>query len=83
MYGQMVLQLEPVEYYTVQVGSYQDASAGQAKINELAQLGYRVCVSQGPPYCLWLGCFGKAPQVKDLPQSIQESAVMCLYRNWC
>lgn len=70
---QMVLQLEPVEYYTVQVGSYQDASAGQAKINELAQLGYRVCVSQGPPYCLWLGCFGKAPQVKDLPQSIQES----------
>lgn len=70
---QMVLQLEPVEYYTVQVGSYQDASAGQAKINELAQLGYRVCVSQGPPYCLWLGCFGKAPQVKDLPRSIQES----------
>lgn len=31
---QMVLQLEPVEYYTVQVGSYQDASAGQAKIND-------------------------------------------------
>lgn len=64
---QMVLQLEPVEYYTVQVGSYQDASAGQAKINELAQLGYRVCVSQGPPYCLGLAALKGASGQRSAP----------------
>lgn len=68
---QMVLQLEPMEYYTFQIGAYEDTAAGQAKINELAQLGYRVCVSQGPPYCLWLGCLGVEPQVADLPEAVR------------
>lgn len=68
---QMVLQLEPMEYYTFQIGAYEDAAAGQAKINELAQLGYRVCVSQGPPYCLWLGCLGKETKVAELPEAVR------------
>lgn len=71
---QMVLQLEPVEYYTFQVGAYQDAAEGQAKINELAQMGYRVCVSDGPPFRLWLGCLGKEPQVAELPETIRDSS---------
>lgn len=71
---QMVLQLEPVEYYTFQIGSYTDASAGQAKINELAQLGYRVCVSQGPPFRLWLGCLGHEPQIEELPEAVRGSS---------
>ncbi len=71
---QMVLQLEPMEYYTVQVGSYQEASAGQARINALAQMGYRVCVSQGPPFALWLGCMGKEPQLSDLPEAVRNSS---------
>lgn len=71
---QLVLQLEPQEYYTFQLGAYQDAGEGQAKINELARLGYRVCVSPGPPYRLWLGCLGKEPQVADLPEALRESS---------
>lgn len=71
---QMVLQLEPMPYYTFQIGCYQDASAGQAKINELAKLGYRVFVSQGPPFCLWLGCLGQEPQVDILPDVVRESS---------
>lgn len=67
---QMVLQLEPVEYYTFQLGTYQDAAAGQASINRLAQMGYRVCVSDGPPYEIWLGCLGKMPDAHDLPEEI-------------
>lgn len=70
---QMVLQLDPVEYYTVQVGAYQTAAEGQMRVNELAALGYRVWVSQGPPYQLWLGCFGKAPALADLPEAIRTN----------
>lgn len=70
---QKVLQLEPVEYYTVQVGTYQTATEGQKKINELANAGYRVCVSQESPYQLWLGCFGKEPQLTQLPAIIKDS----------
>lgn len=71
---QMVLQLEPTEYYTFQIGAYQDTAEGQAKINELAQLGYRVCVSEGPPFRLWLGCLGKEPQVSQLPEAVRSSS---------
>lgn len=71
---QMVLQLEPVEYYTFQVGSYQEVSDGQARINTLARMGYRACVSQGPPFVLWLGCMGKEPRLSDLPEAVQNSS---------
>ncbi len=64
---QMVLQLEPQEYYTIQLGSYADAASGQDKIDVLAQAGYRVFVTDGPPYQLWIGCIGKAPSLDDLP----------------
>ncbi len=69
---QMVLQLEPLEYYTFQIGSYQNTADGQDCINALAQMGYRVCVSEGPPYELWLGCLGKEPDLDELPESIRS-----------
>lgn len=71
---QMVLQLEPMEYYTFQIGSFEDAAAGQARINALARQGYRVYVSAGPPFRLWLGCLGKELAVADLPEAVRESS---------
>jgi hypothetical protein len=52
---QMVLQLNPVEFYTLQIGSFETAEEGQAYINQLVKMGYRVTVSAGPPYQVWLG----------------------------
>lgn len=69
---QMVLQLEPVEYYTFQLGLYEDAEEAQEKIQTLAQAGYRVCVSSGPPYAVWLGCFGLKPAADTLPEEIRS-----------
>ncbi len=69
---QMVLQLEPAEYYTFQIGAYQDAAEGQAKINELAQLGYRVCVSEGRlSGCGWVA-WAKEPQVAQFRSGAQQ-----------
>lgn len=69
---QMVLQLDPVEFYTVQIGSYEKAEEGQAIVNELAKLGYRVSVSDGPPYQIWLGCMGKKPVLSSFPEEIKN-----------
>ncbi len=67
---QHVLQLEPQEYYTVQIGSYMDAADGQDVVDALALLGYRVFVSDGPPYRLMLGCMGTVPSLDALPDEI-------------
>ena len=67
---QNVLKLTPREYYTVQIGSYPDITDGQEIVDALALLGYRVFVSDGPPYQLWLGCLGAAPDSKALPNEI-------------
>lgn len=67
---QMILQLEPQEYYTIQLGSYADAASGQETVNALAKAGYRVVVSDGPPYRLWLGCMGVSPSIDSLPEEI-------------
>ncbi len=67
---QMVLQLEPQEYYTVQIGSYPDVISGQQRVNALAQAGYRVFVSEEAPYRLWIGCTGAEPSLEHLPEEI-------------
>ncbi len=69
---QHVLQLNPREYYTIHMGSYTDVAGGQKAIDALASLGYRVFVSEGPPYQLWLGCMGVAPSLDTLPQEISS-----------
>ena len=69
---QMVLQLEPQEYYTVQLGSYPDAISGQRQVTALAEAGYRVFVSQESPYRLWIGCTGAEPSIEHLPDVIKE-----------
>ena len=71
---QMVLQLEPVEYYTIQLGVCENVKEAQEKIDQLAQRGYRVFVSDGPPYNIWLGCFGSKPDVSALPQEIKNGS---------
>lgn len=68
---QMVLQLEPVMYYTVQLGSFETAEEGQACIDRMAEAGYRVAVSDGPPYQISLGCMGKKPSLQDFPEEIR------------
>ncbi len=68
---QMVLQLEPVEFYTVQLGSYETAEEGQACIDKLAKMGYRVSASDGPPYQIWLGCMGEKPSLDIFPEEIR------------
>lgn len=62
-----VLRLEPTEYYSIQMGSYSDTVQGQETINKMAELGYRVYVSDGPPYKLWLGC---SAEELTLPQEL-------------
>ena len=69
---EMVLQLEPIEYYTFQLGSYSNVKDGQAKIDAMAQLGYRLFASDGPPYQLCLGCFGTALNIEVLPEVIRN-----------
>ena len=70
---QLILHLEPQEYYTILLGSYMDATKAQEKIDLLAKAGYRVFVSDGPPYQLCVGCFGIIPQIDELPKEIQYS----------
>ena len=71
---QMVLQLEPVEYYTIQLGVCENVKEAQEKIDRMAQHGYRVIVSDGPPYSIWLGCFGSRPDVSSLPGEIKNGS---------
>jgi len=70
---QMVLRLEPREYYTVQIGSYTDTVGGQNTVDQLAQAGYRVFVTDGPPYQLWIGCTGQTLSIDALPQEIRTA----------
>lgn len=67
---QMILQLEPQVYYTIQIDSCIDAVQGQEKIDDLARQGYRIFVSDGPPYKLFVGCIGKSPSLEYLPTAI-------------
>jgi len=67
---QMVLQLEPEEYYTIQIGLSDDLIHVQNKINTLAQAGYRVFVSSEPPYQLLIGCVSIPPSLDKLPEEI-------------
>lgn len=78
---QMVLQLEPVEFYTLQLGSFETAEEGQASINRLAQMGYRVSVSAGPPYQVWLGCMGNKPVLENFPEEIRQIAADCFIQK--
>ncbi len=78
---QMVLQLNPVEFYTLQIGSFETAEEGQACINQLAQMGYRVTVSAGPPYQLWLGCMGCKPAMESFPEELRHITADCFVQK--
>lgn len=68
----MVLRLEPVNYYTIQVGSFADSAVGQGVIDQLAATGYRVYTKPGPPYKLWLGCFGSKNEQLLIPEEVKQ-----------
>lgn len=78
---QMVLQLNPVEFYTLQIGSFETAEEGQACINQLAKMGYRVTVSAGPPYQVWLGCMGCKPALESFPEELRHIAADCFVQK--
>lgn len=65
-----VLRLEPCEYYTVHLGTYEELLACQEKINCLLDLGYRPFVAKQLPYKIRLGCFASENEISQLPQEI-------------
>lgn len=69
---QMILQLEPREYYTIQVGSYSDVESCQERIDQCSKMGYRVFVSEDPPYQVYLGCVGRVLSLDELPEDIRS-----------
>lgn len=67
---QMVLQLDPREYYTIQVGTYSDVMQSQEKIDQLSKMGYSVFVSEDSPYQLCIGCVGRALSMEEVPKEL-------------
>jgi len=65
-----VLRLEPREYYTVHLGTYDELMACQEKIDQLAGLGYRPFVAKEFPYKIRIGCFALEEQLDKLPQEL-------------
>lgn len=65
-----VLRLEPREYYTVHLGTYDELMACQEKINYLAAAGYRPFVAEEFPYRIRLGCFTAKIEMDKLPEII-------------
>jgi len=49
-----VLRLEPIKFYTIQLGIFPDVQSAQETINKLLNLGIRPFVSTGPPYKIWI-----------------------------
>ncbi|KJS88039.1 MAG: hypothetical protein JM58_02340 [Peptococcaceae bacterium BICA1-8] len=66
-----VLRLEPIDFYTIQAGIYQEASSAQACIEKLGSLGLRPFVTVEPPYKIWVGCFSEAASGKDLEAQLK------------
>ncbi|MFZ5942747.1 MAG: SPOR domain-containing protein [Bacillota bacterium] len=69
----MVLRLEPIDFYTIQVGVFSDVRSAQATIDRLVTLGFRPSVSSDAPYKIWLGCFSQRAEGKELEQSLQKA----------
>lgn len=68
-----VLRLEPISYYTLQVGIYQDIKSAQDSIDKLVEMGFRPFVSSEEPYKVMLGCFSDKSTGKEMELYLQKS----------
>jgi len=67
-----VLRLEPIKFYTIQLGIFPDVQSAQETINKLLNLGIRPFVSTGPPYKIWIGCFSEINSGRRLENSLAQ-----------
>lgn len=67
-----VLRLQPIDFYTIQAGIFQEASSAQASIDKLVSLGLRPYVTPEPPFKIWVGCFGDMASGKDLEDRLKN-----------
>jgi len=67
-----VLRLEPIEFYTIQVGIFPEAKLAQKSIDQLVGLGLRPFVSSQPPYKIWVGCFSEINSGRDLEAALKN-----------
>lgn len=68
-----VLRLDTMEYYTIQIGTYDDIMSCQEKINQLAAQGYRPFVSRQTPYKIRVGCFAEEAALEQIPEALRNS----------
>ncbi|MDK2823336.1 MAG: hypothetical protein PWQ67_2467 [Clostridia bacterium] len=67
-----VLRLEPIDFYTIQVGIYPEVKSAQSSIDKLVNLGLRPFVSSEPPFKIWVGCFGEISLGKELENALKQ-----------
>lgn len=67
-----VLRLEPIEFYTIQVGIFQDIKNTQDTIKKLGDLGLRPFVTSQSPYKIWLGCFSEIESGREFETVLKK-----------
>lgn len=67
-----VLRLEPIEFYTIQAGIFEDTKNTQDTIQKLAQLGLRPFVTSHSPYKIWVGCFSERNGGLELEETLKN-----------
>ncbi|MGI6224893.1 MAG: SPOR domain-containing protein [Peptococcales bacterium] len=67
-----VLRLEPIEFYTIQVGIFPDTTNAQDSLKKLTGLGLRPFVTSQAPYKIWVGCFSDVNSGKDLENALKK-----------
>lgn len=67
-----VLRLEPIEFYTIQVGIFEDTKSTQDTVQKLAQLGLKPFVTSQSPYKIWIGCFSERDGGQELEGALKR-----------
>lgn len=67
-----VLRLDPIEFYTIQAGTFQEKKSAQNSIDKLASFGLRPFVTSQSPYKIWVGCFSEMNSGRDLETALKN-----------
>jgi len=67
-----VLRLDPIEFYTIQAGIFQNEKDAQSCLRRLGELGLRPFVTRQPPYKIWVGCFSEMDSGRDLAETLKK-----------
>lgn len=67
-----VLRLDPIEFYTIQVGIFPEAKSAQSSLDKLASIGLRPFISSQPPYKIWVGCFSDMNSGKEWENRLKK-----------